>query len=1107
MNSIVEKFKLKKLLLLVVITILCCVVLVIHNTKAESAKPANEAFEDYNFYMEIIDKYNYINKKSYEYNHNLTDEELSTITELNAGTGTSSMSPIISIKGIEKLTNLEDFRLQNSLTNKMDFSKNLNLDTLVLDINQLENLDVTKNENLRLLNIGSNRISNIDLTNNLKLERLEAYYNKITSMNVTANKKLKYINLTHNPISNIDLSQNSELMEIDFESTNITQLDIRNNTNLINLDLDNNNINTLDLSFNNRLQSLHLKNNNLTNLDLSHNNDITQMYVDGNHLMSLDMSNMNPIYWNDEYIGTQTIDLPVKVVSNNYSLNLKEHDNNLNPERVTITTDNVNYDNKTGIITFSNKIDTISYKYNTGINDVHIIVNVSLKYPTKLNSFYIGNTANDVYTNSLNVNIHLESENSNATHYCISTENNSEHCDWKSYRASATYTLTPGDGEKTLYAFIKNSDGLISNAKSDSIILDTTKPVVQSVYIGGSNNPVYATNTSSNIYFTYQDSDVASYCIKDTNDNSNCTWNNVTSNTMTIPYTLTSNNGNKVVYVFLKDRAGNISLGKEDTIILDTINPTIDKFYIGGSNNPDVITDNNTNIYLSWQDEDVASYCIKTENDISDCVWNNVNGKSINASYNVDEVNGTKTLYAFIKDKADLVSSVKSDTVLLDSKKPIIDIFYIGGRTNPEEIGDTNTIVYLKWSDTDVVKYCINTENNANNCTWNNTSNQEVETEYILPGVNGEKTLYAFLKDSSGLISNGKSDTITLNSTKPLIKSFAINNNAKYTTNKEISYKLITEENNIVSYCINTVNSSNNCNWINNSNQEINGNYTLNNPDGNKTLYVYLKNNLDVISNVASDSIILDTTKPIIDEFFIGGVDNPTYINNKNTTIYSVFKDLDVVSYCINTINDSNNCTWNTISSNKINTNYTISNNDGNITLYLFLKDEAGLISNSKSDNVILDTEKPTVKDFYFGNTTVSNEKILLEITITEDDVISYCVSDKNNSNNCKWKEVTSKNIKEEYILTGGNGEKSIYVYLKDKAGNITSSKELKITLQKSNVGSSVDNNLNENEADKPLNNSPQTGSLEISILIILLAITSIYCFIKFKKKNYIFKV
>src|SRR3972149_1501944 len=69
-----------------------------------------------------------------------------------------------------------------------------------------------------------------------------------------------------------------------------------------------------------------------------------------------------------------------------------------------------------------------------------------------------------------------------------------------SYTTNVSFTLSSGDGPKTLYVWFKDAAGNVSPSKSDTITLDTTAPSNPTTISGYSSSSKTATITSGNWY-------------------------------------------------------------------------------------------------------------------------------------------------------------------------------------------------------------------------------------------------------------------------------------------------------------------------------------------------------------------------------------------------------------------------------------------------------------------------------------------------------------------------------------------------------------------------------------------------------------------------------
>gem|GEM_PF-3385055 len=101
-----------------------------------------------------------------------------------------------------------------------------------------------------------------------------------------------------------------------------------------------------------------------------------------------------------------------------------------------------------------------------------VILEPSPEHPEVPKSLIIND--GDVYTNSVKVNLFLSVEN--AFQMAISNTTDFAGISWEPYQTTKKWTLTKGDGKKTVYTKFRSSAGGVSKVVSDSIILDTTSP-------------------------------------------------------------------------------------------------------------------------------------------------------------------------------------------------------------------------------------------------------------------------------------------------------------------------------------------------------------------------------------------------------------------------------------------------------------------------------------------------------------------------------------------------------------------------------------------------------------------------------------------------------
>ena len=140
---------------------------------------------------------------------------------------------------------------------------------------------------------------------------------------------------------------------------------------------------------------------------------------------------------------------------------------------------------------------------------------------------------------------------------------------WEAYAISKAWTLTSGDGTKTVYVQYRDVLGNASGNFTDTIILDTTPP---SGSISINAGAAYTNSTSVNLTLSATDAGSGVSQMQFSNDGSS--WSGWEAYTTSKAWTLTSGDGTKTVYVQYRDVLGNASGNFTDTIILDTTAPS-----------------------------------------------------------------------------------------------------------------------------------------------------------------------------------------------------------------------------------------------------------------------------------------------------------------------------------------------------------------------------------------------------------------------------------------------------------------------------------------------------------------------------------------------------
>jgi len=140
---------------------------------------------------------------------------------------------------------------------------------------------------------------------------------------------------------------------------------------------------------------------------------------------------------------------------------------------------------------------------------------------------------------------------------------------WETYATSKPWTLTAGDGSKTVYVQFRNGAGLDSASYSDSITLqfssaDTTPPTGSIVINGGT-----STTNSASVTLTLSATDNSGVVAQMRFANLGESWTAWEPYATSKTWTLTSGTGTKTVLAQFKDGSGIESAPYGDTIQFD----------------------------------------------------------------------------------------------------------------------------------------------------------------------------------------------------------------------------------------------------------------------------------------------------------------------------------------------------------------------------------------------------------------------------------------------------------------------------------------------------------------------------------------------------------
>ena len=285
-----------------------------------------------------------------------------------------------------------------------------------------------------------------------------------------------------------------------------------------------------------------------------------------------------------------------------------------------------------------------------------------------IGSVFINNGASN--TNSRNATLTLSCEDSSG---CTSMAFSNDQSTWsnvESFGTSKSWTLSTGDGTKTVYTRFTDAAGNDSDVYSASITLDTTNPVASVSINGGA-----ASTNSRDVTLTLNCED-SNGCASMAFSNDQSTWSNAESFGTSKSWSLSTGDGAKTVYVRFTDGAGNISTVYSSTITVAETTTTIDTTPPSGSViiNGGANSTNNPRVTLTLSCTD-SSGCTSMAFSNDQLTWSDAEGYTRNKSWNLTSGVGNKTIYVRFTDAAGNVSTLHSAHItfsLVDSNETSI---------------------------------------------------------------------------------------------------------------------------------------------------------------------------------------------------------------------------------------------------------------------------------------------------------------------------------------------------------------------------------------------------------------------------------------------------
>lgn len=520
---------------------------------------------------------------------------------------------------------------------------------------------------------------------------------------------------------------------------------------------------------------------------------------------------------------------------------------------------------------------------------------------------------------------------------------------WEAVAATRAFTLTAGDGLKTVRAELQDASGNISTATiSDQITLDQTAPSGSFAIAAGSLTNLTGV-TLNNISATDGGSGMVAGGMRfsekaDFSDSP--AWQALAT---TYAFTLSAGDGLKTIYAQFKDAVGNTTSAEiKATITLDQTAPTGTLYINGGAA---VTTSPTVSLTLAASDNlsGPAKMRFSTDPTFAGVAW--VTPYTPVSAFTLPAGDGSKTVYAQVQDAAGNTSTAAIQaTITLDTNPPASGSIAIDPARKP--FSGTAT-VNLTLAATDAVEMRLSNSSSFPGADATFMAYATTKTGWALAAGDGPKNVYVQYRDSHGLLSPVYSDSTVLDTTAPSSVDLYINGGATLTASVNVKlFMTFTETGSGVTHyrVATSLGGLTGATYLAYANP---ANYALATGDGLKTVCIQVKDGMGNEGTGVCKTITLDSTAPTGTLLINSGA--ATTLKPQVTLTLSA-SDVTSPTGIQMLVSNTNSCATGTWQPLQTSLSWTLLPGLGKRTVYVCYRDAIGNVSTVFSDDIGVNT-------------------------------------------------------------------------------------------------------------------------------------------------------
>ena len=584
---------------------------------------------------------------------------------------------------------------------------------------------------------------------------------------------------------------------------------------------------------------------------------------------------------------------------------------------------------------------------------------------------------------------------------------------WRPFAATTSWALSTGDGNKTVYARFRDTAGWDSAVVNDTIMLDTQPPIGSVLIDDGAR---YTNSTLVHLALPASDlSGVFEMLVSGSPEFSGAAWAPYRDH---MDWTTPVEDGEKTVYVQFIDRLGHVSATMNDTIILDTTPPYVTTVRL--NDGATYTNDRYVGFALDVTEEYEPLLMWLGEDALFQAGSVRPYGPRDHFTFSLGD--GTKTLFVRVQDRAGNVGPVASASIILDTSLPLVRPLIDGGATHTRVRNVT-----MELAATDTVPVTLMQLGETADLDGVAVEPFGTQVTRLLSGADGTKAFYVRVWDAAGNLGPISSASIVLDTTPPSL-GLSIDGGAGYASSRAVKVHLDARDNlGVMDLQLGDGPSLPGAPFLPFG---ATMDWVLPAGDGPKVVYGRVRDLAGNVGPIASASVVLDTTPPLLRLAIVGGAERT------NSTVVTVeLKATDAYGVAsIELGEDPSFAHARTLPFASL-ADVRISQGDGPKTIYARARDLAGNVGPTATASIVLDMTPPearlTVGDGggYTGSTHVtlrldaSDASGVVEMLLGED-AARLGASPSPYANETNW------------TLSPGDGAKDVYARVRDAVGN-----------------------------------------------------------------------